>query len=276
MKKLVAPRHEIDEETTAFELERINEAIGDILEVNSDRGPILIRHDGTLSQPLEQLRGLEQMMMDMVEYPDQLHGLMAFLRDATLWNQQQAEDAGDWSLASGSNQAMAYAEELPRPKANSAGHRRSEIWGYFQAQELTMVSPQMHEEFMLRYQLPVMEKFGLTAYGCCEDLTRKIDMLRQVPNLRMIAVAPVADVARCAEQIGPDYVISYRPNPTDMVCCGFDEEKTRRILSNDMDAFRANDCRFHINLKDVYTLEGDSGRIARWVRIARDIVDSKF
>ena len=71
------------------------------------------------------------------------------------------------------------------------------------------------EEFLLRYQLPILEKFGLVSYGCCEDLTRKIDMLRRIPNLRRIGIAPAADVAKCAEQIGRDYVLSYRPSPTD-------------------------------------------------------------
>ncbi|GAI58840.1 unnamed protein product [marine sediment metagenome] len=50
------------------------------------------------------------------------------------------------------------------------------------------------------------DKFGLVAYGCCEDLTYKVDMLRQIPNLRRIAVPPFADAAKCAEQIGRDYV----------------------------------------------------------------------
>ena len=81
----------------------------------------------------------------------------------------------------------------------------------------------LFDEFMLQYQLPIMAEYGLVAYGCCEDLTRKIDVLRQIRNLRRIAVTPVADVRRCAEQIGTDYVISWRPNPTDMVCAGWDD-----------------------------------------------------
>lgn len=277
MDRLVAPRHQIDEEETARNVEQMQEAVGDILEVNVNRTPILgYAAKGSIAETLCELRGMEEAMMDMLEHPDELHKLAAFMRDATLANHDQAEAAGDWSLTSGFNQAMAYAEELARPKANVFGHTRSEIWGWAQAQELTMVSPQMHEEFFLQYQIPIMEKFGLMAYGCCGDLTRKIDMLRQIQNLRMISVAPVADVARCAEQIGPDYVISYRPNPTDMVCCGFDEAKIRRILSKDMDALRANDCRFHINLKDVYTVEGDPCRISRWTKIVREVMAERF
>ena len=98
----------------------------------------------------------------------------------------------------------------------------------------------MHGEFLLQYQLPILRQFGLAAYGCCEDLTRKIGMLRKIPNLRRIAVSPFADVARCAEQIGRDYVLSYRPSPSDMVGYGFNPERVRAILRRDLTACR--DC----------------------------------
>jgi hypothetical protein len=129
----------------------------------------------------------------------------------------------------------------------------------------------MHEEFLLRYQRPILDKFGLVAYGCCEDLTRKIDMLRSVPNLRRIAVAPVADVARCAEQIGRDYVMSYRPNPAEMVCCGFDEDRVRRIVRRDLAACRGL-C-VDITLKDVNTVEHHPQRLAAWVRIVKEVIE---
>jgi len=82
-----------------------------------------------------------------------------------------------------------FIESLPMVR----GVTRAQLWGYMAAQEFTAVSPAMHEEFLLRYQLPILKQFGLVAYGCCEDLTKKIDMLRQLKNLRDIAVTPVAN-----------------------------------------------------------------------------------
>ena len=60
----------------------------------------------------------------------------------------------------------------------------------------------MLDAFILQYQIPGLKKFGLVALGCCEDVTRKIDGFRQIPNLRRIAVTPFADAAQCAEEIG--------------------------------------------------------------------------
>ncbi|MBI5093484.1 MAG: hypothetical protein HZB26_13715 [Candidatus Hydrogenedentes bacterium] len=167
---------------------------------------------------------------------------------------------------------MPYAEELDDPAPNCGSVSRDKLWYFCASQETTLVGPEMFEEFMLRYQIPIMEKFGLAAYGCCEDLTLKIDVLRQIPNLRRIAVSPMADVARCAEQIGADYVLSYRPSPSDMVGYDFDPERIRRILRRDLEALRG--CHVDITLKDVETVQGDPRRVREWVRIAREIIEA--
>ena len=99
-------------------------------------------------------------------------------------------------------------------------------------------------------------------------------MLRQVPNLRRIAIAPVADVARCAEQIEQDYVMSYRPSPTDMVGYGFDEDRIRGILKQDLEACR--DSHVDITLKDVETVQSDPTRVGKWVEVTRQVIDEVF
>ena len=182
---------------------------------------------------------------------------------------EQAEKAGDWRLCNHANQAMSYASELADPKANSEPVTRDKLWTFCASQELTLVSPQMHYEFMLQYQIPIIEKFGLSAYGCCEDLAEKIDILRKIPNLRRIAVAPRANVRRCAEQIGRDYVFSWRPNPAEMVCCGFDPAHIRKVIGTALDD--ANGCCVDITLKDIQTVEHHPERLAEFVNIIRDV-----
>jgi len=220
IEKLRVPWHEIDEVKTSENVQRLSDAIGDIITVNVDRGPAYRMWTGDISTDLGYLRGIEHFMMDMLDNPKWLHRLVKFMSDGILKTHNEAEAAGDWGLCAHQNQAMPYAEELDDPAANVNDVKRSQLWGYMAAQELTAVSPAMHDEFMLQYQLPILKEFGLVAYGCCEDLANKIDMLRQIPNLRRIAVSPFADVVRCAEQIGRDYVLSYRPSPADMVSYG--------------------------------------------------------
>ncbi len=170
---------------------------------------------------------------------------------------------------------MPYAEELPDPAPagplapTHSSVTRDRLWVFLASQETTAVGPKMFEEFMLRYQIPIMAPFGLVAYGCCEDLTRKIDLLRQIPNLRRIAVSPMADVAQCAAQIGQDYVLSYRPSPTDMVGYGWHPARVREMLRRDLDG--CGDCHVDITLKDVETVQGDPDRVRRWVDVVREV-----
>lgn len=269
--KLSWPPHRIDEAATAAAVRRLEDAVGDLLPVHCDRGPVCAGFLADISTHLAQMRGLEQLMFDMCEAPEELHRLLGWMRDGILANQQAAEEAGDLAATAQQNQCMALSRETLPPRPGPGGVKRRELWAFCASQEFTGVSPAMHEEFLLRYQRPIVESWGLCAYGCCEDLTTKIGILRQIRNLRIIAVAPLADVGRCAEQIGEDYVMSWRPNPTDMVTCGFDEGRVRRILRAGFAAARG--CRVHLNLKDVYTLEGDPGRLARWVKIAREVAD---
>jgi hypothetical protein len=269
--RMVPPHHAIDEEETARRLAGLHEAIGDLIPINVDRGPAYRMWNGDISTQLIQLRGLEQVMWDMVDRPDWLHEVLAFMRDGILRTHEEAEKAGDWALCAHQNQAMPYAEELADPAANSDPVARDKLWTFCASQETTIVGPGMFHEFMLQYQIPIMEPFGLAAYGCCEDLTQKIEVVKQIPNLRRIAVSPMADAAKCAEQIGEDYVLSYRPSPTDMVGYGFDPDRIRGILRRDLDACRG--CHVDITLKDVETVQGDPERVRRWVEITREVIE---
>ena len=271
--RMVSPHHVIDEEATERDAAMLRDVVGDILDVNVDRAPVYTIWNADISTQLAYLRGLEQMMWDMVDNPEWLHGVLAFMRDGIMTAHAEAEAAGDWGLANSYNQAMAYAEELPDPKANTPA-TPDQLWWYVAAQEYTLVSPAMHDEFLLQYQMPIAARFGLVAYGCCEDLSQKIDMLRQIPNLRRIAVAPRADVRRCAEQIGQDYVFSYRPNPAEMVCCGFDSDHVRKVIRRDLQA--AEGCHVDITLKDIQTIENQPERLREWTRIVREVLSDEF
>ena len=273
VEKMIPPRHVIDEAATAERYERVCEIIGDILPVDLDRSPCYNVWSADLSSDLGALRGIENFMLDMVDEPEKLHRLLTFMRDGILAVHQQAADAGDWGLSASNTLTMAYGGDLPAPAANVRGVNRKDLWWFTPSQEFTLVSPAMHEEFLLQYQLPIMEQFGLIAYGCCEDLTNKIDMLRKIPNLRRIGVAPAADLARCVEQIGTGYSISWRPNPAEMVCVGFDEGRVRRIIGDGIKA--AAGTRFSIVLKDVSTIENDPSRVTRWAEIVGELVGKR-
>lgn len=273
--RLTPPQHRIDERATEERVSQIHDVIGDIVEIHVDRGPMLTMWTGDISTDIAKLRGLEQVMWDAYDRPEWLHKLLAFMRDSILRVQETAEASQDISLANSQNQAMPYARELADPRPNSHGARRQDIWGYMAAQEYTGFGPAMFDEFLLQYQMPIIEAYGLSAYGCCEDLTHKIDKLRQIKNLRRIAVAPAADARRCAEQIGREYILSWRPNPSSMIATGLDEDFVRQHVREHVHCFRQNRCQFDITLKDVETVNRQPDNVRRWTTIVREVLEEQ-
>ena len=272
--KLQPARHDIDEEATATRVSQVQDLLGDLIAVDVDRAPAFRNWSADISTHLGYMRGIEHFMLDMMDRPEWLCEMVGFMSEGIQRAQSEAEDAGDWGLSAHQNQAMSYAEELADPAANVRGVKRRQLWCFMAAQEFTATSPGQHDEFLLQFQLPILKEFGLTAYGCCEDLSHKIDMLRQIPNLRRIAVAPAADVASCAAQIGRDYVLSYRPSPTDMVGYGLDRARVAALLRADLEACRNGVV--DITLKDVETVEGDEDRVRQWVKLTREVIDEVF
>ncbi|MFO7611585.1 MAG: hypothetical protein R6W99_03740 [Clostridia bacterium] len=268
------PEHRIDERQTALNHERLSDAVGDILPVLVERTPYWSRWGGDISTHLGYLLGIDGLMWAIYDHPDDLHRLVAFMRDGILKAHAEAEAAGDFTLLSHENQSMPYIEGLAGPDGGAVQTDRSRLWVFYAAQEFALISPEHHKEFLLDYQIPIIEKFAYSSYGCWEDLTRKIDMLREIKNLRRIAVSPFSDERACAEQMGGDYIASWRPSPSTTVCLGFDEENIRGILMKAKKAFEDNGCPYDICLKDVHTIGRDYNRLIDFTRIAREVVES--
>jgi len=228
-----------------------------------------------ISTLFAKLRGLEQMMWDIYDRPEWLHRLLAKMRDAILRSIDETEAAGAFRFTNHQNQAMPYARELAPPRAGGPAVRARDLWVFGASQETTTYGPAHFEEFMFRYQKPILARFGLCAYGCCEDLSTKIGVLRSLPNLRRIAVAPLADVRRSAEAIGRDFIASWRPNPTD-VSFGVDEDAVRRGCRKAFDIFDACGCRFDVTMKDVETVGADPTAIPRWTAAVRAEIDRRY
>ena len=275
IEKLSVAPHEIDESATQAMYNRLYDLVGDILPVYVDRqGVLCSMWNQDIATNLAKLRGLEQIMWDAYDNPDWFHKLLGFMRDKILLNMDETEAAGDFSYLNHQNQAMPYLRGLERPSGDKA--TPDKLWGYMAAQEYTTFGPELFDEFMFQYQKPILERYAVTAYGCCEDLTQKIDVIKTLKNLRRIAVSPFADLKKCAEQIGCDYVLSWRPNPSDMVSHGVDVEYVRNYIRNGIDIMKANNCIYDITLKDVETVSGDANAIPLWTQIVREEIDRVY
>jgi hypothetical protein len=217
------------------------------------------------------LRGLQQTMFDMYDHPDDLHRLMAFLRDGHLARLDYLESNGLLSLNNDGTYVgsggFGWSRELPQ--ADFAGHvRPQDMWGFAESQETVGVSPAMFEEFIFPYQLPILDRFGLNCYGCCEPLDKRWHVVQRFPRLRRISVSPWCNLAAMAERLGSRYILSWKARPSDLAMPSFDEEHIRAEVRQ---ALRlAHDCRVEVIMKDNHTIRQDPSRVIRWVRIVRE------
>ena len=112
----------------------------------------------------------------------------------------------------------------------------------FESQDTKDLAPELFNEFVLQYQKPVMSRFGLVCYGCCEPISERWDYLKDIPNIRRVSVSPTCDRVKMAEALQDKYVYSCRPDPsilsapslTGMPANGHPDilEKARRCTSN--------------------------------------------
>jgi hypothetical protein len=144
--------------------------------------------------------------------------------------------------------------------------RTADLWGCGTAQIFSCVSPQMHYEFALQYEIRWMERFGLNYYGCCEPLDRKIDVLGKIPNLRKISMSPWVDLDGASEKMARDYVISWKPKPDIFVGGSWDPEAVRTDISKSLKKLRSNIV--EIIMKDVSSLEYKPHHLWEWAQIA--------
>ncbi|MCS7059632.1 MAG: hypothetical protein RMN25_00565 [Anaerolineae bacterium] len=264
------PHIEVDVEATRRILTLAQETLGDILTVRLKTNWWWTLG---LTQTAVFLRGLQSFLLDMIDEPEMIHRLMAFLRDGTLARLDFLEQHGLLSLNNDGTYVgsggFGWTRELPQ--ADYAGQvRTQDLWGFAESQETVGVSPAMFEEFVFQYQLPILERFGLNCYGCCEALDTRWRVVKKTPRLRRVSMSPWANVPVMAEQLGPYYIFSWKPNPADLAMPTFDEERIRAGLRAGLRELRRQDCRVEIIMKDNHTIANDPSRVVRWTRIARE------
>ncbi len=276
LKKLKYPEVILDEAESRRDLMSVQDLFGDILAVRSVGLQHLSYH---LMAEYTALRGLEEVMLDMYSEPGMLHDAMAFLEEGHRRLLRQYIELG--LLSFNNNNAYqnsggnGYTDELPLPDADPDRVRPCDMWASAEAQEMAQVSPEHHAEFILAYEKRLLAPFGLTGYGCCEDLTRKLDIVFGIPRIRRISISPWSDVARCAAKLKGGYIFSWKPNPAHLVG-EFNAQAVRSYIRQTLDATRACGSVLEMVLKDTHTCEQHPERFDHWTRIGRELIQEMW
>ncbi|MEI7988293.1 MAG: hypothetical protein WCI88_04575 [Chloroflexota bacterium] len=272
--RMIQPEWIINLESTNRELSAVKDVIGDILEVKVNRKYTV---DTSLINMLVYMRGMDNLMIDMIENPEWLHGVLGFMQASILRLMDQIDGKVEMTLNNGNDYTgtggLGYVDELPKTKGGENNFSFSDLWGTAESQHFDMISPAMYEEFAVQYQIPILKRYGLVSYGCCESLNKKFEIVKKIPNLRRVSVSPWTDVSIAANALEDRYILSWKPNPSKIVSgCGISE--MRKDVSDTLTA--AKGCVIEMILKDTHTIYNKPETIEEWVNTANELAQMGY
>lgn len=260
--RITVPEFAYDADATAAAAERMRDLLGEAMPVRIVGTPPVGPHQNTY---LEQLRGMQPMLEDLALYPELVHEAMAKFTEAAIRAQRVAVEAG--VLTPNHNEPMTCSDPLGEPQG-PIGLRH--LWVSANSQEFDLVSPEMHEEFLLRYQKVLFQHYGAVQYGCCESLTTKLPIVLRIPNLRVVVCSFWTDLDRVVAAGAGRYTIMWRQSAAQVtVNATLDEH--RRHLESGLQRLRGHP--YQIVLRELQTLHGRPERLRDWARLTIELAE---
>lgn len=275
IEKLHSPLITYDRAETMKRFEKIADAVGDLFPVkitgaNMDYGLGLITWD-IISQHMS----IDNLLFNLIDEPEFMHALTQKFADIYKDTIRQYQEQQLLNPDSPYIHCTPAASKVLKSSIQDYDSiQLGSLWGRGLAQIFSSVSPDMHDEFDIQYAKDALAPFGYVYYGCCEPLDTKIDILRQIKNLRKISISPWANVNMAAEAIGSDYVLSAKPSPSNLTCAASQPDVIRKELTGILDACRKNNCAAEMVLKDISTANYKLENLEVWNKIAMELVQN--
>jgi hypothetical protein len=284
-RKLHLRARRVNREESLRQQAMLEDIFGDILPVklggfdyfDPDPGyrPWLGNLYGGLTMDLFKLIGNDNLLFWLYDNPPLLHKLMVLIRDDRQAHFRFLEQEGllyqntdTWMPCPGS---YGFVSDLPPSDQDGGEVLLKNCWCWTDSQESAPISPAMFSEFFLPYIAEVTRPFGLTYYGCCEAVHDRFEYIaKAIPNLRAVSVSGWSDLFRMGELLGRQYVYSRKPTPA-YISGGHPywdllEKDVRDTLA------AAKNCNLEFCYRDIYTIDGDRPRLARWVQMTRALM----
>ncbi|MCI8597845.1 MAG: hypothetical protein HFJ10_05310 [Lachnospiraceae bacterium] len=214
--------------------------------------------------------GAQDVLTMLYDDPDLMHALIERLTNAYDAALNQFAELGllasnNCNVRIGSG-GYGYTGELSEDKGLFTP--TEQMWGSATPQIFGSVSPAMHREFGVNYEMKWLKRFGLNYYGCCEPLHNRTNILEDIPNLRKISVSPWADVSVAAEHMRGKYAVSLKPSSAYLAYDSFPESLVREELETKFKALQG--CCTEVIIKDISTVRNEPERLWRWMEIAME------
>ncbi len=260
-----------DKEGTNRRKDFIENLIGDIIPVKMSGISIW----AALWDRIVFWRGATPVLYDLIDRPEFVHAMMKKMLNIEMnkLDQYEAQNLLEQEQLV-IHCAGAHTYELPGEGFDPDHVKAKDCWVAGAAQIFSEVSPAMHDEFEIEYMKPYYERFGLVNYGCCEPLHRKIDIIRKIKNIRSISISPWADLEVAAENMGKNYIMARKPNPSFVAMDTLDEKIVTDDIKATLKACVANDTPCEFILKDISTVRKEPQRLTKWYEMVKATIEN--
>ncbi len=272
VEKIREPDVVVDAERTAQYGELLSEIFSGILPV------VTVGARGLWFTPWDYLirvMGVDQTFVNLYDEPEFVEAVVRRYVDMAMKRMEKYRGLGIWA----SNNApvrvgsggYGLVSALDAQEAHPLACPTDQMWGCGNAQIFSSVSPAMHWQFSLQYEMDWLRQFGLAYYGCCEPLYGKMDLMDRIPNLRKVSMSPWNNFEAAAERCRGKYVMSCKPSPAVFAGDSFDEGEARRAILDILKATKG--CAIELVMKDISTLRFKPERLHAWGKVARETVN---
>jgi uroporphyrinogen-III decarboxylase len=193
------------------------------------------------------LRGLENILVDMLMEPEFVHKLMRFITDSVKkWTIERSKFLNEPITA-----GKLYNDEIDCPT----------------------VSPDMYREFVLPYEVELSEFYGGIKYWhSCGNTTKIFEQINKIPNLEMFHVSPWADEKKAAEIFNERIAFDICVDPQRNVLERNEVEMIERLEQISDNCKSRNFAIRADAFQQVGTLENDLGKIRLWDNVASKVL----
>lgn len=214
--------------------------------------------------------------MAMYDAPDELHQLMAYLRDNALRVMRWAESEKLLRLNNENHDSFGSSSNFTTalPAAGYAGTARlCDMFGCANSQETVGLSPSMFHDFCFPYYRDVVQPLGLVYYGCCEPVHPFWNDISQLPHLKKVSISRWCDEKMVGEALkGTNIIYSRKPDPRFLgIDQTLDESAWSEHIRHSLEA--TPDVGVEFIVRDVYTVHGNLKKVGRAVELARQQID---
>lgn len=259
LEKIRVPQFEYNRRATDAEFEKCSTLFDGVMPVRIVAAPPL---STILGHFAADLLGLSELMLQMAMDPEMVHAAMRKITDGVANGIDAVERSGMLTLNNVG--PMIESDPVGVPAADGTVTAKN-LWSMSNSQEYDQVSPAMWEEFGLDYQKRLFGRFGLISYGCCENLTKKIDGVLSIPNLRIFVVSAWTNLDLVLERTSREHVIMWRQKATDVM---FPESTAGIAAALDEGARKLKGRNHQIVLREIETFAGHPARLHEWTRLA--------